>query len=37
MRRKILFGLALTGLVIVALVGAVIQLARGQRPALLTT
>jgi hypothetical protein len=36
-RTRILLGLALAGLVVVALTGAVIQLARGQRPALLTT
>jgi hypothetical protein len=37
MRKRILLGLALAGLVVVALTGAVIQLARGQRPALLGT
>jgi hypothetical protein len=34
-RKRILLGLALTGLLVVALFGAVVQLARGQRPALL--
>ena len=34
-RRKFILGLALTGLVILALIGAVAQLARGERPALL--
>jgi hypothetical protein len=37
MTRKILLGLALAGLVVVALTGAFVQLARGQRPALLGT
>jgi hypothetical protein len=36
-RKRILLGLALTGLVVVALTGAVLQLARGKRPALLGT
>jgi hypothetical protein len=34
-RRRILLGLALAGLLILAVVGAVLQLARGKRPALL--
>jgi hypothetical protein len=34
-RRRILLGLALAGLVTLAVVGAVVQLARGERPALL--
>ena len=34
-RRKLLLGLALAGVVVVALAGAVVQLARGERPALL--
>jgi hypothetical protein len=37
MTRKILLGFALAGLVVVALTGAFVQLARGQRPALLGT
>ena len=35
MSNRIIFMLALTGLVLLALVGAAVQLARGQRPALL--
>jgi hypothetical protein len=34
-RKRILLGLAVAGLLIVAVVGAVVQLARGQRPVLL--
>jgi hypothetical protein len=34
-RKRILLGLALAGLVVLALAGAAVQLARGQRPALL--
>jgi hypothetical protein len=34
-RRRIILALALAGLVVLALVGAVLQLARGERPALL--
>jgi hypothetical protein len=34
-RKRILLGLAVAGLVIVAVVGAAVQLARGQRPVLL--
>ncbi len=36
-RKRILLGLALAGLLALALIGAVVQLARGQRPALLAT
>jgi hypothetical protein len=36
-RKRILLGLAVAGLVIVAVVGAAVQLARGQRPVLLAT
>jgi hypothetical protein len=36
-RKRILFGLALVGLFVVAVTGAVVQLARGERPALLGT
>ena len=35
MSNRIIFMLALTGLVLLALVGATVQLARGKRPALL--
>jgi hypothetical protein len=35
MSKRITIALALTGLVLLALVGATVQLARGQRPALL--
>jgi hypothetical protein len=34
-RKRILLGLAVAGLVVVAVCGAVVQLARGQRPVLL--
>jgi hypothetical protein len=34
-RRKLILGLALAGLLVVALVGAAAQLVRGERPALL--
>jgi hypothetical protein len=34
-RRKLILGLALTGLVILALAGAAMQLVRGERPVLL--
>jgi hypothetical protein len=34
-RKRILLGLALAGLVTLAVIGAVVQLARGERPALL--
>jgi len=34
-RRKFILGLALTGLVILAFAGAVVQLVRGERPVLL--
>ncbi|HEU6443958.1 MAG TPA: hypothetical protein VFL61_02760 [Gaiellaceae bacterium] len=34
-RKRILLGLVLAGLLILAVVGAVAQLARGERPALL--
>jgi hypothetical protein len=34
-RRRLILGLALAGLVVVALVGAAAQLVRGERPALL--
>ena len=37
MRSRIILGLALTGLVILAIAGAAVQLARGERPALLAT
>jgi hypothetical protein len=33
--KRIMLGLALTGLVLLALAGAAVQLARGERPALL--
>jgi hypothetical protein len=36
-RKRILLALALAGLVALALIGAVVQLARGERPALLAT
>jgi hypothetical protein len=36
-RRRILLGLALAGLLVLAVIGAVVQLARGERPALLAT
>jgi hypothetical protein len=36
-RKRILLGLALAGLLVLALVGALTQLARGKRPALLAT
>jgi hypothetical protein len=34
-RRRIILGLALAGLVVLALAGAAMQLARGERPVLL--
>jgi hypothetical protein len=34
-RQRLIFGLALAALVILALAGAALQLVRGQRPALL--
>jgi hypothetical protein len=34
-RRRIILGLALAGLVVLALAGASMQLARGERPVLL--
>lgn len=34
-RKQILLGLALAGLVTLAVIGAAVQLARGERPALL--
>jgi hypothetical protein len=34
-RRRIILGLALAGLVVLALAGAAMQLVRGERPALL--
>jgi hypothetical protein len=34
-RRRLIFGLALAGLVVLALAGAALQLVRGQRPVLL--
>jgi hypothetical protein len=34
-RRRIILGLALAGLVVLALVGATVQLVRGERPVLL--
>jgi hypothetical protein len=34
-RRRLILGLALAGLVVLALAGAVLQLARGERPVLL--
>jgi hypothetical protein len=34
-RQRLILGLALAGLVILAIAGAAVQLARGQRPALL--
>jgi hypothetical protein len=36
-RRRIILGLALAGLVVLALAGAAVQLARGERPVLLAT
>ena len=36
-RRRLIFGLALAGLVALALAGAALQLVRGQRPVLLAT
>jgi hypothetical protein len=36
-RRRIILGLALAGLLVVALVGATAQLLRGERPVLLAT
>jgi hypothetical protein len=36
-RRRIILGLALAGLVVLALAGAAMQLARGERPVLLAT
>jgi hypothetical protein len=35
MRRRLILGLALAGLLAVALAGAALQLLRGERPALL--
>jgi hypothetical protein len=34
-RRRLIFGLALVGLVVLALAGAALQLVRGERPVLL--
>ena len=34
-RQKLILGLALTGLVILAIAGAAVQLVRGERPVLL--
>jgi hypothetical protein len=34
-RRRLILGLAVAGLVVLALAGAVLQLARGERPVLL--
>jgi hypothetical protein len=34
-RQRLIFGLALAGLVVLALAGAALQLVRGQRPVLL--
>jgi hypothetical protein len=34
-RRRIILGLALAGLVVLALAGAAVQLVRGERPVLL--
>jgi hypothetical protein len=34
-QKRILLGLVLAGLIVLALCGAVLQLARGERPALL--
>jgi hypothetical protein len=34
-RRRLILGLALTGLVILAIAGAAVQLVRGERPVLL--
>jgi hypothetical protein len=34
-RRRLILGLALAGLLVVALTGAALQLLRGERPALL--
>jgi hypothetical protein len=34
-RRRLILGLALAGLLVVALAGAALQLLRGERPALL--
>jgi hypothetical protein len=36
-RRRIIFALAFAALVAVALVGAALQIARGERPVLLST
>jgi hypothetical protein len=36
-RRRLLLGLAFTALLVLAVAGAAVQLARGQRPVLLTT
>jgi hypothetical protein len=36
-RRRIILGLALAGLVVLALAGAAVQLVRGERPVLLAT
>jgi hypothetical protein len=36
-RKKMILGLLLAGLLILAVAGAVLQLVRGQRPALLAT
>jgi hypothetical protein len=37
MRKRIFLGLAVAGLILIALGGAAVQLARGERPALLAT
>jgi hypothetical protein len=34
-RKRVLLGLAVAGLIVIAVFGAVVQLARGQRPVLL--
>jgi hypothetical protein len=36
-RRRIIFGLALAGLLVIAFMGAAVQLVRGERPVLLAT
>ncbi len=36
-RRQLILGLALAGLLTLAIMGAAVQLARGQRPILLAT
>jgi hypothetical protein len=36
-RKRLILGLALAGLLILAIAGAAVQLARGERPVLLAT